>query len=251
MYWSSVQQLVHHASSGCAMNVGDLLGSGTISRPGEGPARQPAGDQLERHRAGRTARRREAARSWKTAICLSCAAGARATAIASALARSRGRFWRRSSSCHCERSDGMHRSGSARSGLLRRPGMTLDGHRSCGGISRTARNARRHPRGCTSDARACPMAAASVTHTPGRHSVRGPDRPRRKTAAAVRADIVQFVLDAIRAERAFIGADPRFRRVRRQVLVAIFAVRPELQRHGRLVALSAKRIIANRTAKCE
>ena len=31
MYWSSVQQLVHHASSGCAMTVGDLLGSGTIS----------------------------------------------------------------------------------------------------------------------------------------------------------------------------------------------------------------------------
>ncbi|QDM27423.1 fumarylacetoacetase [Tardiphaga sp. vice304] len=31
MYWSSVQQLVHHASSGCTMNVGDLLGSGTIS----------------------------------------------------------------------------------------------------------------------------------------------------------------------------------------------------------------------------
>jgi len=25
MYWSSVQQLVHHASSGCAMNVGDVL----------------------------------------------------------------------------------------------------------------------------------------------------------------------------------------------------------------------------------
>jgi fumarylacetoacetase len=31
MYWSSVQQLLHHACSGCAMNVGDLLGSGTIS----------------------------------------------------------------------------------------------------------------------------------------------------------------------------------------------------------------------------
>jgi fumarylacetoacetase len=31
MYWSSIQQLVHHASSGCAMNTGDLLGSGTIS----------------------------------------------------------------------------------------------------------------------------------------------------------------------------------------------------------------------------
>ena len=35
MYWSSVQQLLHHASSGCAMNVGDLLGSGTISGPEE------------------------------------------------------------------------------------------------------------------------------------------------------------------------------------------------------------------------
>jgi fumarylacetoacetase len=31
MYWSSIQQLIHHASSGCAMSIGDLLGSGTIS----------------------------------------------------------------------------------------------------------------------------------------------------------------------------------------------------------------------------
>ncbi len=31
MYWSSAQQIAHHASSGCAMRVGDLLGSGTIS----------------------------------------------------------------------------------------------------------------------------------------------------------------------------------------------------------------------------
>ena len=96
MYWSSVQQLVHHASCGCAMNVGDLLGSGTISRPGEGPARQPSGDQLERHRADRTAPAASSARSSKTAIRWSCAAGARATAIASALARSRGRLRRRS-----------------------------------------------------------------------------------------------------------------------------------------------------------
>lgn len=43
MYWSSVQQLVHHASSGCAMNVGDLLGSGTIS----GPERDQRGSMLE------------------------------------------------------------------------------------------------------------------------------------------------------------------------------------------------------------
>ena len=31
MYYSAAQQLTHHASSGCAMNAGDLLGSGTIS----------------------------------------------------------------------------------------------------------------------------------------------------------------------------------------------------------------------------
>src|ERR1700730_5228179 len=43
MYWSSVQQLVHHASSGCAMNVGDLLGSGTIS----GPDKHQHGSLLE------------------------------------------------------------------------------------------------------------------------------------------------------------------------------------------------------------
>ncbi|MCX8508848.1 MAG: fumarylacetoacetase [Rhodobacteraceae bacterium] len=31
MYYSAAQQLAHHTTSGCAMNVGDLLGSGTIS----------------------------------------------------------------------------------------------------------------------------------------------------------------------------------------------------------------------------
>ncbi len=31
MYWSSAQQLAHHAACGCAMRTGDLLGSGTIS----------------------------------------------------------------------------------------------------------------------------------------------------------------------------------------------------------------------------
>jgi len=35
MYWSSAQQLVHHAIGGCAMKVGDILGSGTISGPSE------------------------------------------------------------------------------------------------------------------------------------------------------------------------------------------------------------------------
>ncbi|WP_047309591.1 fumarylacetoacetase [Rhodopseudomonas palustris] len=43
MYWSSVQQLVHHASSGCAMSVGDLFGSGTVS----GPEKDQLGSLLE------------------------------------------------------------------------------------------------------------------------------------------------------------------------------------------------------------
>src|ERR1700738_353017 len=64
---------------------------------------------------------------------------------------------------------------------------------------------------------------------------RRPDRPRHETAAAIRAHIVELVLDAVRAERALVAADARFRRMRRKVLVAIFAVRPELQRHGRFV----------------
>jgi fumarylacetoacetase len=43
MYYSSAQQLCHHASSGCEMNVGDLLGSGTIS----GPEKHERGSLLE------------------------------------------------------------------------------------------------------------------------------------------------------------------------------------------------------------
>lgn len=35
MYYSAAQQLAHHASSGCAMTPGDLLGSGTISGAGK------------------------------------------------------------------------------------------------------------------------------------------------------------------------------------------------------------------------
>ncbi|RYG93644.1 MAG: fumarylacetoacetase, partial [Alphaproteobacteria bacterium] len=33
MYYSAAQQLAHHTTSGCAMNTGDLIGSGTISGP--------------------------------------------------------------------------------------------------------------------------------------------------------------------------------------------------------------------------
>mmetsp|Transcript_30679 Transcript_30679/g.64290 ORF Transcript_30679/g.64290 Transcript_30679/m.64290 type:complete len:646 (+) Transcript_30679:266-2203(+) len=43
MYWSSVQQLVHHSVTGCPMNAGDLLASGTIS----GKERRNFGSMLE------------------------------------------------------------------------------------------------------------------------------------------------------------------------------------------------------------
>ena len=43
MYYSAAQQLTHHTTSGCAMNVGDLLGSGTIS----GPTKPERGSLLE------------------------------------------------------------------------------------------------------------------------------------------------------------------------------------------------------------
>jgi fumarylacetoacetase len=43
MYYSAAQQLAHHTSCGCPMNVGDLLGSGTIS----GPTKDSRGSLLE------------------------------------------------------------------------------------------------------------------------------------------------------------------------------------------------------------
>ncbi|WP_300517952.1 fumarylacetoacetase [Aliiroseovarius sp.] len=43
MYYSAAQQLAHHTTSGCAMTVGDLLGSGTIS----GPTKPERGSLLE------------------------------------------------------------------------------------------------------------------------------------------------------------------------------------------------------------
>ncbi len=43
LYYSAAQQLAHHTTSGCPMNVGDLLGSGTIS----GPTKESRGSLLE------------------------------------------------------------------------------------------------------------------------------------------------------------------------------------------------------------
>jgi len=43
MYWSFAQQLTHHASNGCNLRPGDLLGSGTLS----GPTRDSCGSIME------------------------------------------------------------------------------------------------------------------------------------------------------------------------------------------------------------
>jgi len=43
MYWSMSQQLAHHASNGCRINSGDMMGSGTIS----GTAQDSFGSMLE------------------------------------------------------------------------------------------------------------------------------------------------------------------------------------------------------------
>jgi len=43
LYWNVKQQLVHHTVSGCNMQPGDLLGSGTIS----GPTEDSFGSMLE------------------------------------------------------------------------------------------------------------------------------------------------------------------------------------------------------------
>ena len=43
MYWTFTQMITHHASNGCPLRAGDLIGSGTIS----GPARENRGCLLE------------------------------------------------------------------------------------------------------------------------------------------------------------------------------------------------------------
>lgn len=51
MYWTIAQMVTHHASNGCEMNPGDLLGTGTISGPEDGSQ----GSLMEITRAGRQA----------------------------------------------------------------------------------------------------------------------------------------------------------------------------------------------------
>lgn len=48
MYWTPAQMLAHHASNGCSLAAGDLIGSGTCS----GPALSEAGCLLEKNYGG-------------------------------------------------------------------------------------------------------------------------------------------------------------------------------------------------------
>ena len=49
-YWTPAQLITHHASNGCAMHSGDLLGSGTQS----GPTYEEAGSLLELSKGGKS-----------------------------------------------------------------------------------------------------------------------------------------------------------------------------------------------------
>ena len=50
MYWNMAQQIAHHTSNGCNLNVGDLFASGTIS----GSTQESYGSLLEISKAGKT-----------------------------------------------------------------------------------------------------------------------------------------------------------------------------------------------------
>ena len=73
-----------------------------------------------------------------------------------------------------------------------------------------------------SDSRAGGIFAKVVVAFP---VLRWSDRSGHEAAAPIRADVVQDRIDTCRAERAFIGADARLKRIRRQRLVAILASR--------------------------
>ena len=69
---------------------------------------------------------------------------------------------------------------------------------------------------------------------PGLSVAKRPPSDKRVHLSYSHDNIAEFRLHAIGAEGAFVGADARLRRRRRQVLVAIFAVRAELQSHDGL-----------------
>ena len=58
---------------------------------------------------------------------------------------------------------------------------------------------------------------------------RRPNRSRRESSAAIRADVVQDGVDASCTKRALVAADSGFERIRRQWLVAVFAGGSQLE----------------------
>jgi hypothetical protein len=66
------------------------------------------------------------------------------------------------------------------------------------------------------------------------------DWPHGETATAVGAHIMKFALDAIRAKRALVTANPRVGRIRWKIPVAILAVRPKLERHSGPITFAAE-----------
>ena len=62
--------------------------------------------------------------------------------------------------------------------------------------------------------------------------LRGPDWSRNKSATAVRADVLQDVIDTRGAERALVGADARVEGVGWQRLIAVLARGSEFKHGG-------------------
>ena len=55
LYWSPAQMVAHHASSGCGLEVGDLVGTGTISGPNHSDERPQLGCLFELTQGGQEA----------------------------------------------------------------------------------------------------------------------------------------------------------------------------------------------------
>ena len=212
------------------MNVGDLLGSGTIS----GPDKHERGSLLEI--------------SWNGTEPIELPGGEKRTFLEDGdLLAMRG--WCQGDGyrvgfgevegtitpavyCHCERSEAIQAGLRLDCFVASAPRMTGSSSTILRRNIPDARRMRRDVFKAVGQMHALVRRWTLIDPQSRPPFLRGPDRPRHKTAAAVRAHIVQFVLDAVRAERALIAADARFRRMRRKILVAVFAVRPELQRHG-------------------
>lgn len=74
--------------------------------------------------------------------------------------------------------------------------------------------------------------------------LRRANRARRKSAPAVRGDVVQHTLDTVGAERTFVATDSRVLGVRRQITVTQLAVGPQFEHlPRRLAALAANELV--------